>query len=306
MTRRARIARSLEDLNPVGLIALVVMIFTVAMIVLITRPLWGSLSPRTVAATTPRDPGKAERDFETAADQHLARVEGRSLFAIPQPPRADAAQDRGPKPTVYGGPALLAFVNGAAWFADGQRLSTAEPKGKSLRLVKADPPWSVRVEWEGAEFDVELFKRTTLSTLAETRSVPLSSIPTRSGSGGRSSSGSRPAASSSNSGSSAAAGAPAQFQSAGGAPIGPGGPGGNGGGGGGGPPPGAPGAPPPPPDVAGTRPPGGEPGSQPAAPPGQTPASSPSPSPAPAPSDTPPDSPSAPPANPPGNPETLR
>jgi hypothetical protein len=74
------------------------------------------------------------------------------------------------------------MVNGAVMFADGQRVRIGE-SGRNVRVVSASPPWSARLEWDGVEFDVELFQRDATVVRAVDRSfddaTPLS--PTSSG-----------------------------------------------------------------------------------------------------------------------------
>lgn len=97
---------------------------------------------------------------------YLSQINGRSLLITPAPPSteeppqvAEETPKDPPKPTSYGGPALTAMMLDSAWFADGSRLvAGGEGKG-DLKVLALSPPWEVRVEWRGVEFNVPLFDR---------------------------------------------------------------------------------------------------------------------------------------------------
>jgi hypothetical protein len=121
------------------------------------------LPPRPPEADRTDDQRRAE--FATTLSKHQAIVDGRSLFFIPprpRPPRADPIVDttprEAPKPTRYGGPSMVAMVNGAVLFSDGQRIKVGE-SGRNVKVVSVAPPWSATLQWEGVEFVVELFQR---------------------------------------------------------------------------------------------------------------------------------------------------
>ena len=104
-------------------------------------------------------------EFATALQKHQALVDGRSMFFVPprpRPPRPTVVEDDTPrepvKPSRYGGPSMIAMVNGAVLFADGQRVKVGE-SGRGVKVVGVTPPWSARLEYQGVEFDVELFQR---------------------------------------------------------------------------------------------------------------------------------------------------
>jgi hypothetical protein len=123
-------------------------------------------------AQLPDKPADADRtdadrlgEFAANLDRFKAQVDGRSLFYIPPrppPPRIDPVVDNtpreAPKPTRYGGPSIIAMVNGAVMFSDGQRVKIGE-SGRNVKVVSISAPWSARLEWQGVEFDVELFQR---------------------------------------------------------------------------------------------------------------------------------------------------
>lgn len=103
--------------------------------------------------------------FADALAAHGAQVKGRSLFFVPprpRPPRVEVAVDdtprEPPRPTRYGGPAITAMVNNQVWFNDGQRVRLGE-SGRGVKVVSMNAPWSARIEWQGVEFDVDLFQR---------------------------------------------------------------------------------------------------------------------------------------------------
>jgi len=123
------------------------------------------LRPESVA------PAEAEvqEGYESAMEERLAQVRGRSMFFVPPAPAEvaeeveETPEDEGPapKPTRYAGPDIVAVVNGAVWFANERRVAVGE-EGGGVRVVSVDgSPWSVRLEWRGEEFDVQVFERTT-------------------------------------------------------------------------------------------------------------------------------------------------
>lgn len=121
------------------------------------------------------------RRHALSIEQSLAQIAGRSMFFTPPPPPAASpavrreAPAEGP-PTRYEGPALVAIVNGAAWFADGRRLEVGEESDALLRVIALNPPWGARVFWKGAVFEAPLFDRTTARFLAPP-SEPSSEAP---------------------------------------------------------------------------------------------------------------------------------
>lgn len=177
MTRRFR---QLDGVSPLGVGVVVALLATGGYALYQLRPLFSAPDAAVVDASKRRDAEKAVRSFTDATSRHVAQIDGRSLFYLPTPP--ELAEDSGPKPTVYGGPTLYAYVNSTAYFTDGQKLSPSEPEDRTLKLVKANPPWSVRVLWEGGEFDVELFKRTDLSALHDAAKSSTAPLPMSSGS----------------------------------------------------------------------------------------------------------------------------
>lgn len=117
------------------------------------------------AAAPDREEAQIEA-FRRSLEEHIAQVDGRSLFFTPGPPRPPRVEpqvvDSRPReplaPTRYGGPSIIAMVNGAVWFSDGQRLEPGQ-SGRGVEVVSMDPPWRANVRWQGGEFDVLLFAR---------------------------------------------------------------------------------------------------------------------------------------------------
>lgn len=153
------------DANPLGAAVLATLIATLVLSALVAWPMLRARSDAPVEPVAARDSAMAMEAFDDGLSRQVAQIDGRSLFAIPPKPNE---VPQGPAPKIYGGPQLIAFVNGSAWFADGQKISAEAPKGTSLELVRADPPWSIRVKWQGGEFDVELFKKVPLASLNDT------------------------------------------------------------------------------------------------------------------------------------------
>ncbi|MFZ4573162.1 MAG: hypothetical protein ACOYN0_02115 [Phycisphaerales bacterium] len=128
----------------------------------------------TTAFLSPK-PGQLQSttvDKEQAAKQsalfegYLAQINGRSLLITPGAPVAEAppvvadtTPKDPPKPSSYGGPALTAMMLDSAWFADGARLKAGGDGKGDLKVLSLNPPWEVRVEWRGVEFNVPLFDR---------------------------------------------------------------------------------------------------------------------------------------------------
>lgn len=154
------------DLVGLGIIAIVC--FTIAFIALRIAPIVSLYKnpPKEVAAS--RNDAESIQKHADAIAWDRDQFRGRSLFFIPLKP------DERPVVTEtakrYEGPSLSMFINGTAYFSDGQKVSAAEPEGKSLRFIRATPPWSVRVRWRGTEFDVPIFEKTELASLSSTLS----------------------------------------------------------------------------------------------------------------------------------------
>ena len=155
-------------LGVAGCVALLVALFAAVVVGAQIGPLTRAIfaAGAQSGAAPEADEARAQR-FRSAFDGHLAQIDGRSMFFIPAapppPPRAAAVEDDKPAraPTRYDGPAIIAMINGAVWFADGRRLEVGGEADASLRVLSQNGPWSAKVVWQGVEFDVPLFERTT-------------------------------------------------------------------------------------------------------------------------------------------------
>jgi len=151
------------QLGPLGRIALGAALLGTLILLLSGRAvLTATLTPAAdTSSAAATDQQQREERFKKGFEDHLAQINGRSLFFIPAAPRRpDAPPGPDPEPsapTSYGGPALLGFANGAAFFADGRRLAAGDKGDGTLRIKAINPPWDVVVEWEGVEFTVSLF-----------------------------------------------------------------------------------------------------------------------------------------------------
>ena len=121
--------------------------------------------------------------FAATLRAQQAQVDGRSMFfnpprPLPARPAFTDTSPRAPvKPSRYGGPAIIAMVNGSVLFADGQRVKTGE-SGRGVKVVSLSVPWSAKLEWDGVEFDVELFQRdSTIRPASHSEITPLTPAP---------------------------------------------------------------------------------------------------------------------------------
>ncbi len=143
------------------------------------------LSSLVSAMLTPRlqdDPTRARLDeylvdHEIGLAAYRDRVEGRSLFSKPTPyPRerepAPQVVDRGPvepppppepegPSTVYQGPSILFVLGDEVWFHNGMHVSVGE-ESDGVTVIASDAPWSVTLGHDGGEYDIDLFKKSTL------------------------------------------------------------------------------------------------------------------------------------------------
>lgn len=137
---------------------------------------------RAILVDSAESQGNAESDVNAAKklaegfDGYLAQIDGRSLFLVPGPMVAavsvpdEAPVDDGPKvapkPSSYGGPAVVAGGLGTVWFDGGKRLKIGDSDG-DLRVVSLDLPWDVTLEWQKVEFKVGLLTRDSLVIKSE-------------------------------------------------------------------------------------------------------------------------------------------
>lgn len=125
------------------------------------------IGPRpTIAPVAEAEKQTKERSatFSVFVDQ----TAGRSLFynpalatAPPPPPPDDPGDIAPPKPTSYGGPAILAMIFDEVWFTDGTRVRLGETKD-DIKIVAMNPPWDATIAWKGVDFKVELFQKNTV------------------------------------------------------------------------------------------------------------------------------------------------
>lgn len=150
-----------------GVAAAVVLAVTLLLLAVIAWPLLSlRFGTRTSESTSaPGGGGGAPEEFQTALDANLRQVTGRSMFFPPLPMSPKEELVSTPKATRYAGPAIVAMVNGAVWFSDGQRLEVGQssPSGK-MKVISLKAPWSARILWDGGEFDVGFFERSPLLT----------------------------------------------------------------------------------------------------------------------------------------------
>jgi len=105
-----------------------------------------------------------------AFDKYVSQIDGRSLFFIPAPPAAlppvaeardDTPRDE-PAPARYGGPAVVAMVNGSVWFENGRRISPGDESDGDIEVIRVEAPWRTVLKWKGVEFTVKLFEPDSL------------------------------------------------------------------------------------------------------------------------------------------------
>ncbi len=157
------------------------------------------LSSLVSAMMTPRlqdDPTRARLDdylveHGISLGAYRDRVEGRSLFFKPKPyPKpvkpAPKLVDRGPveplpppepagPPTRYMGPPILFVLGNEVWFDNGMHVSVGEESG-GVTVIASNAPWSVTLGHDGGEYDIDLFKRSTLFDGGPPRSKPLAGL----------------------------------------------------------------------------------------------------------------------------------
>lgn len=178
----ARLLRGGRAFPPLGLAVLAVVLVTVLVVALSVWPLLRVRQKAEQPIPEARSDEALYNAFRASVGGDLAQIEGRSLFAVPAPPAPVQAADKPDtaKATRYGGPSVVAMVNGKVWFSDGQRLGAGEAGAGSLKVVSLDAPWSAKVQWQGGEFDVEFFQRSPLLSgkpIAESAEEPSTYVP---------------------------------------------------------------------------------------------------------------------------------
>lgn len=171
-SRRSLVLRGSDGLPlpGIGIVALAAIPITIGLAAILAWPLKSLYASRSQVSAPPAAPARTEEKFREAIGAQLEQINGRSLFAIPPEPTKEVA--KGPTPSVYGGPQVIAMINNAVWFADGSRIEAGTKGERGLRVLRINPPWSATIEWQGGEFNVDLFKRTDLTALRENTAKP--------------------------------------------------------------------------------------------------------------------------------------
>ncbi|MGP1347842.1 MAG: hypothetical protein ACTS3F_14390 [Phycisphaerales bacterium] len=172
-------------IGPFGIAAAVVatlalaIAFFVAIATLVRLPWAGPTSAESL-----RDPTAWAERYEQRVATNRDRLTGRSPFFTPPapppppppppPPRPvveeddedDAPPPPPPPPSRYSGPAIIAMMGDVVWFENDRRLRIGE-EASGVTVVSTRPPWSAKLRWNGVEFDVPLFERTTAEFLED-------------------------------------------------------------------------------------------------------------------------------------------
>lgn len=118
---------------------------------------------------------EASSDATVELSPLVEQIDGRSPFFVPDapvpPPKPVVVQKEEPArpppvippPSRYGGPAIVAMIDGKVWFDNGSRLEVGEEDG-GVAVRRIDAPWSATVRWKDVEFDVPLFERDAIVT----------------------------------------------------------------------------------------------------------------------------------------------
>src|ERR1043165_1118131 len=170
VTPRALLAR----LGMVGRVAAVLLLLGAIVFVLSLRGLGRAVlvpSAKEAEKINKENRDKLVADYASSMDGHLKQFNGRSVFFVPsappkkEEPKPEPIEDKPkpdptpPKPATYGGPKLIAMINGVAWFDDGKKLTVADDAKDELKVKEVIAPWSAVVDWKGVEFKVSLFDR---------------------------------------------------------------------------------------------------------------------------------------------------
>ena len=167
-----RLRAAWARLNAWGMVALGAAALALIMLIGSGWPLVRDMFQRRVGdvAALEAEQEKQAGLYASAMEERVKQIDGRSMFFIPPAP-AEVAQkekeeepkDDGPppKPTRYAGPDVIAVVNGTVWFGNDRRIAVGQEKDGVRVVGIANSPWSVKLEWRGVEFDVQVFERTT-------------------------------------------------------------------------------------------------------------------------------------------------
>lgn len=131
-----------------------------------------ALEPAPTAIVDAADLKQRREKYEATLAGWTKQIDGRTLFfrpAKPPPPPEPPAPEPEkkdppppPPPATYGGPAVVGIVNGEVWFNDASKRKVGAPEEGGLEVLGvSEVPWSVKVKWNGVEFDVPVFSRDT-------------------------------------------------------------------------------------------------------------------------------------------------
>lgn len=111
------------------------------------------------ALRAPTAPDRAQRQAAFAQRNTLGQQRVIDRWPFYPPPPKVVIKPSEPVPLRYGGPSLIAMINGAAWFNDGTKLKPGDAAVNDLEVLELRPPWTAKVRWQGGEFTVTLFER---------------------------------------------------------------------------------------------------------------------------------------------------
>lgn len=177
-TPASRLASLRRAVSPLAMIVALSVVLAVVIAVSSVASLVRTLTTRIDTAAAEQNEQKQLDAFNERLKRYTAQVNGRSLFVTPRAvatadaPPPPVSEDREPvKPTRYGGPSVIAMINGAAWFSNGKRVAVGE-EADGVRVLSLNAPWSVHVVWEGVEFDVGLFDRDSVVYRSGSNATP--------------------------------------------------------------------------------------------------------------------------------------
>lgn len=151
-----------------GVVAVAVLGATLIVLLLQALPLL-RLPGSSAQPEAPRalDPQKAAEKFDQSITSYLAQFEGRSPFYLPlkNPKIEEPVEDVRPVATRYAGPRIVAMINNAVWFANGERVEVGKTDSRGeIKVLSINAPWSAKLRWQGGEFTVDFFQRSPLLT----------------------------------------------------------------------------------------------------------------------------------------------
>lgn len=188
LPRQPALASIPGGVTPLALVAATVAILTAVFLIYRSMPLVRAAT-LTIARADTDDLTKPRLDrFNADLEQHVARVDGRSLFFIPArpppprppdpPPIVTGPPGPPPPPSTYAGPAVIASVYDTVWFENGERVQLGE-EAAGVKVLAIQAPWTVTLLWRGIEFSVPLFARDTLGVASSTTTDTPAADPNR-------------------------------------------------------------------------------------------------------------------------------